>query len=226
MPGAAVGLRQQKYTAGLSGCGRSSAHKINYLIWAKDKSLQMQNNTPRNVCPVEIAGALDNYLRRLIQNPRRILKKYLKTGDKILDLGCGPGFFTIDIAQLVGESGLVYAADIQEGMLDKVRKKISSYHLQNIKVHKCEESTINLNGTVDFILAFWMVHELADQDRTFSELKTMLNPNGKVLIIEPNFHVTKQDFQNMITRLEKAGFKIIEKPKLFFSRSVLLQIEK
>jgi predicted methyltransferase len=68
-----------------------------------------------------------------------------------------------------------------------------------------------------------LVHELPDQDRTFSELKKILNPNGKVLIIEPNFHVTKEDFQNMINRLEKVGFKIIEKPKLFFSRSILLQ---
>ena len=183
----------------------------------------MQNNSSSNVCPVERAGALDNSLRRLVQNPKRILKKYLKTGDKVLDLGCGPGFFTMDIAQLVGQSGLVYAADIQEGMLDRVRKKISSYHLKNIKAHKCEESTINLNDTVDFILAFYMIHEVPDQDRTFSELKKMLNPKGKILIIEPIFHVTKQDFHNMIIRLEKVGFKTIERPRLFFSRSVLLQ---
>jgi ubiquinone/menaquinone biosynthesis C-methylase UbiE len=185
----------------------------------------MQNNSSSKVCPVERAGALDSSLRRLIQNPKRILKKYLKTGDKVLDLGCGPGFFTIDIAQLAGESGLVYAADIQEGMLDRVRKKISSYNLKNIQVHKCEESAINLNDRVDFILAFYMIHEIPDQDKTFSELKKILNPNGKILIIEPNFHVTKQDFQNMIIRLDKAGFKIIEKPKLFFSRSVLIQID-
>lgn len=185
----------------------------------------MQNNSSSKVCPVERAGALDSSFRRLIQNPRRILKKFLKRGDKVLDLGCGPGFFTLDIAQLVGESGLVYAADIQEGMLDMIRKKISSYPLQNIKVHKCDESTINLDDTVDFILAFYMIHEIPDQDRTFSELKKLLNPNGKVLIIEPKFHVTKQDFQNMIVRLEKTGFSIKEKPKLFFSRSVLLQID-
>ena len=182
----------------------------------------MQNNSS-NVCPVERAGALDSSLRRWIQNPKRILKKYLKSGDKVLDLGCGPGFFTIDIAQLVGQSGLVYAADVQEGMLDKVRKKIATQSLENIHVHKCEESTINLNDTVDFILAFYMIHEIPDQNRTFSEIKKLLNPNGKVLIIEPNFHVTKHDFQNMIGRLEKVGFKIIDKPKIFFSRSVLLQ---
>lgn len=183
----------------------------------------MQNNFTGNVCPVERAGALDSSLRRWIQNPKKILKEYIKSGDKVLDLGCGPGFFTIDIAQLVGESGLVYAADVQDGMLDKVRKKITAHSLENIRVHKCEESTINLNDTVDFILAFYMVHELSDPDKTFSELKEILNPNGKLLIIEPIFHVTKQDFQSMRVRLEKAGLKIIEKPKFFFSRSILLQ---
>lgn len=185
----------------------------------------MQNKSLSNVCPVERAGALYSSLRRLIQNPKRILKKYIKPGDKVLDLGCGPGFFTFDISQLIGESGFVYAADLQEGMLDKIRKKISLMHTQNIKVHKCDEIAINLNDTVDFVLAFYMIHELPNQEKTFLEFKKILNPLGKVLIIEPNFHVTKNAFKEMILRLEKVGFKIIERPKIFFSRSALLQID-
>lgn len=183
--------------------------------------------THSNVCPVERAGALDSPLRRLVQNPERILKKYLHPGDKVLELGCGPGFFTIDIARLVGESGLVYAADLQEGMLERIRKKVSLSNMQDrIRVHKCDESAINLNDTVDFILAFYMIHELADKEKTFMELKKILKPDGRLLIVEPDFHVTKKDFQDMISRLINAGFKVTGRQKLFLSRSVLLQNDK
>ena len=184
----------------------------------------MDKTPSKKVCPVERSGALENPLRRLIQNPAKILKPYLKSGDIVLDFGCGPGFFTFDIAQLVGETGFVYAADLQAGMLERVRNKITSRNMQSrIKVHKCDESGIHLNDTVDFILAFYMIHELDDQDITFKEFKRILNPNGKILIIEPDFHVTKADFEEMILRLERANFKIVRRPKVFFSRSVLIE---
>jgi ubiquinone/menaquinone biosynthesis C-methylase UbiE len=185
----------------------------------------MERTDSKRICPVEISGGLDNSFRRWIQNPTRILKPYLNPGDKVLDFGCGPGFFTIDIAQLVGDTGTVYAADLQEGMLEKVRKKVNKTHMQNrIKIHKCEESGIKLNDTVDFILAFYMIHEVVNHGEIFQEFKQLLNPQGKVLIIEPNFQVSKNDFNNMISRLEKTGFKIIGRPKVSFSRSILLQI--
>jgi ubiquinone/menaquinone biosynthesis C-methylase UbiE len=71
------------------------------------------------VCPTAIAGYLDNRFRRWFQNPRKILGPYIKEGMTVLDLGCGPGFFSIDIAQMVGKSGRVIASDLQVGMLHK-----------------------------------------------------------------------------------------------------------
>ncbi len=55
------------------------------------------------VCPAEFAGSLDNPLRRLIHNPRKILEPYIRKGMNVLDLGCGPGYFTGELARLVGE---------------------------------------------------------------------------------------------------------------------------
>ncbi len=184
----------------------------------------MEKTPSHKVCPVERSGALENPLRRLVQSPAKILKPYLKAGDKVLDFGCGPGFFTFDIARLVGETGFVYAADLQAGMLEKVRNKITSCNMESrIKVHKCDESGIHLNDTVDFILAFYMIHELDNQDITFQEFKKILKPDGKILIIEPNFHVKKENFEEMILRLERRDFKIAQRPKVFFSRSVLIE---
>ena len=134
------------------------------------------------VCPAEFAGSLDNSFRRWLQNPQKILKPYIKQGMSVLDLGCGPGVFTVEIAKLVGESGKVVAADLQDGMLKIVAGKITGTTLEKrVVLHKCQENSIGLDEKMDFILAFWMVHEVPDHDRLFEELKSILKPGGEAL---------------------------------------------
>ena len=48
------------------------------------------------VCPVELADSLDSKIRRFLQNPQKILKPFVSEGMKVLDIGCGPGFFSIE----------------------------------------------------------------------------------------------------------------------------------
>jgi len=132
----------------------------------------MKNNSKTRICPVEKAGTLDRKMRRWIQNPRKILKPYLKQGMTALDYGCGPGFFTVDMAQMVGESGQIIAADLQDGMLQKLKGKIHDTKLENrVLLHKCEEDRINLSKHVDFILAFYIIHEVIDKDAIFVVLE-------------------------------------------------------
>jgi Methylase involved in ubiquinone/menaquinone biosynthesis len=183
----------------------------------------MNKENKNRICPVKKAGGLDNNIRRLLQNPHKILKPYIKKGMVVLDLGCGPGFFSVEIAQLLMNSGEVIAADLQEGMLDKVRQKIKGTDLeQRIKLHKCQEESIGLTDKVDFILAFYMVHEVPDQSKLFRELKSILKPNGLIFIIEPKFHVSKQSFEQMIDKIKTIGLEIMDRPKIFFSRAVVL----
>jgi tRNA A58 N-methylase Trm61 len=67
-----------------------------------------------------------------------------------------------------------------------------------------------------------MVHEVPDQQRLFEELKSVMNPGGRIWIIEPRIHVTEKSFKMMISRLESTGLEIIERPGIWLSRSVLL----
>lgn len=178
-----------------------------------------------SICPVERAVGLDNSFRKLLQNPKKLLTKYISQGMTVLDLGCGPGFFSIEIAKMLNGSGRVIAADLQEGMLDKVNLKIKGTELdQRIELHKCQDDSIDINDKVDFILAFYMIHEVPNQNNLFKELKSILNPNGKIYIVEPKFHVSKKKFSEMINRTKDIGFKVIDMPKVFFSRTVLLSI--
>lgn len=178
----------------------------------------------KRICPVEKAGGLDNAFRRFLQNPQKILKPYINKGMTVLDLGCGPGFFSIEIAKLLCDKGKVIAADLQEGMLDRVRKKISGTKLeQRIILHKCQEESIDLEQKVDFVLAFYMIHEVPNQDKLFKELKSILKPNGQIFIIEPKFHVSKKSFDSMIDRIKGFGLEIKDSPKVFFSRTIVLK---
>ena len=183
------------------------------------------NTTDKNrVCPVEAAGGLDNFFRKLVQNPKKILKPYIQPSMTVLDIGCGPGFFTVEIAKMLNGSGVVIAADIQEGMLDKVREKISNTILEKkIILHKCEADRIGVSSSVDFVLAFYVVHEVPDHSGLFKELRQILRPGGKVLIAEPKHHVSAEEFENTINLMLKEGFKIVERPKVIFSRCVLAQ---
>jgi len=177
------------------------------------------------VCPVELAGKLDNKIRRLIQNPGKILAPYITEGMKVLDIGCGPGYFTIEIAKIIGNKGKVFAMDLQEGMLQKICDKIKGTELENrIFLIKNERDSFGIPEKVDFILAFYMVHEVPDKEALFKGLKENLKKNGQLLLVEPKlFHVTRKEFKLTIEAAKKCGFETRKGPKLLFSFSAILK---
>lgn len=176
------------------------------------------------VCPVEKAGHLDTRKRRWLQNPGRILKPHIKEGMTVLDVGCGPGFFTIEMARLTGKSGRVIAVDLQEGMLQIVRDKIKGSEFEErITLHKCEENRIGVSENVDFVLLFYVVHEVPDKERLFIELETILKQNGQILMVEPSSHVSKPEFKETVNKARKAGFADIKGPRFFFCRTRILK---
>jgi len=176
------------------------------------------------VCPVRLAGSLDNRIRRWLQNPRKILGPYIKEGMTVLDVGCGPGFFSIELAQMVGKSGRVIASDLQEGMLQKVREKIQGTELEErITLHKCEKNRLGLSEPVDFVLAFYVVHEIPNQEDLFNEIKSILKPNGQVFIVEPPIHTSRKAFEETIRKALDAGLIVVDRPRIFPNRVVILQ---
>jgi len=183
------------------------------------------NKRKDHVCPVSHAWGLDNLFRRLLQNPVKILAPYLNEGMTALDLGCGPGFFTIPMAEMVGESGRVIAVDLQDGMLKKLGKKIKGTQLENrIKLHKCEKDSINVPDKVNFALAFYMVHEVPDRTLFFREIFGLMKPNGLFLVVEPKmFHVSEREFKDTVNDAMAAGFQASKGPPMPFSMTATLE---
>jgi 2-polyprenyl-3-methyl-5-hydroxy-6-metoxy-1,4-benzoquinol methylase len=211
----------------LAGTGKKKGkkHLMPILKERKVQERMMKTNAgPNRVCRVSHAGRLDNRLRRWLQNPRKILSPYIKEGMTVLDMGCGPGFFSTELAQMVGKSGRVIAADLQEEMLEKLKDKIQGTELEKrITLYKCEKNKIGLPQKVDLVLAFYMVHEIPNQEEFFKELESILQPGGQVLVVEPPFHVSKAAFTEMIEKAGNAGFKPIKGPKVILSKTVILK---
>ena len=188
------------------------------------------SRSENQICSHRHSFALDNILRRLIQSPRKIIAPYLSKGDTVIDLGCGPGFFTATMAALVGPSGRVIAVDLQEEMLAKVRSKLLNRKRQSmaaITLHQCSEHEIGLDQSskADFILACYMVHETPDHYSFFQQVKILLKSTSTFLVIEPPFHVSNKDFVKMLSRAEQAGLTVIDRPKGKGGRSALLAIQ-
>ena len=94
-----------------------------------------------------MAGILDSKLRRYFHNPNKILNPFIKKGMTVLDFGCGPGVFSIEIAQLLEITGKVISVDMQQGMLDIIERKIKGTSIEKIvELHKCTQETVCLNG--------------------------------------------------------------------------------
>jgi SAM-dependent methyltransferase len=89
---------------------------------------------------------------------------------------------------------------------------------------RCEAENIGVSQTVDFILAFWMVHEVPDQTDFFNQLKSVLAPGGKILIAEPRFHVNAEEVDASVKTAEACGLKCVGKPDIRFSLTALFEL--
>jgi ubiquinone/menaquinone biosynthesis C-methylase UbiE len=180
----------------------------------------------KHVCPYWIGYLLANPLRKIWQNPRKILQPFVKPGMRVLDIGCAMGFFSLPMAEMVGVKGRVICVDLQEKMLERLIQRAKNAGLDHrIETRKCEPHTLgiaDLSGSIDFILALAVIHELPESKRFFDEVRHVLIPGGKLLIAEPKGHVTKDAFEEMLILAEKKDFQRAKELKIWGSRAFLL----
>ncbi len=177
-----------------------------------------------HICPWWACYSFDNPLRRLLHDPNAILAPYVGAGDTAIDIGPGMGYFTITMCRLTGESGQVIAVDIQEKMLAVLRKRAKRAGVDgNLRTCVTEPSGFDLHIQADFILAFWMMHEVPDQERFIGDVKKHLKEGAAWLISEPSVHVSEKMFTKIRDNVMKAGLNIASEPRIGWSRSIVVK---
>jgi ubiquinone/menaquinone biosynthesis C-methylase UbiE len=178
-----------------------------------------------HVCPWWLAWTFDNPLRKWFQDPERILGSLVREGMTVADIGCGMGYFSVAMARMVGPAGRVLSVDLQEKMLKYLEKRAVRAGVQDrITTTLGEPDDITITDSkVDFMLAFWMVHEVKDIPRFFSQVAKALKPNGSMLCVEPRMHVSPRRFEEILGYGKSAGFVVRDGPKVWMSRSAVLE---
>jgi tRNA A58 N-methylase Trm61 len=181
-------------------------------------------DSPIEVCPPWMCFTFQNPLRRLIHNPEKMFRPHVKAGMTVMDIGPGMGFFTIPLGKLVGEQGKVIAVDIEQQMLDGVRKNARKAGVdKRVETHLSQSGEAGVKGPLDFTLAFWMVHEVRDRAKFLSQIASATRRGGLLYFIEPMIHVAKENFDDTVAKAEAAGFEVVERPKVAISYAALMK---
>lgn len=134
----------------------------------------------------------------------------LQPGQTVLEVGCGPGFFTIPAAQIVEEQGSVCALDINPLAIQKVRGKIEQAGVDNVRLHLADAAETGLPAhSFDLIFVFGFEHYRGDSKKLQAELYRLLKPKGTLAVEGPaRLYMglfESVGYQEGITRLKKAG---------------------
>jgi SAM-dependent methyltransferase len=182
---------------------------------------------PQHVCPWWLGYLLASPVRRIFYQPAKVLAGHVRQGMTVLEPGPGMGFFTLELARLVGRSGRVIAVDIQSRMLEGLRRRAAKAGvLDRLDARLASPESLGLAdvaGAVDFTLAFAVVHELPATARFFREVARASKPGARLLLVEPRGHVTASLFEVELQAAGDAGFTFVESPPLRRSHTALLE---
>ncbi len=123
---------------------------------------------------------LDEDTRRSWFNPEAILRSIgLGKGMVLIDVGSGDGFFTMLAAQIVGETGKVFAVDIDPLAIERLRQRAAAKGFKNVKDTVAEaETTVFCEGCADVVFYSIVLHDFHDPLMVLKNAKRMLKPSG------------------------------------------------
>lgn len=183
-----------------------------YTVWYRKYRGEVILSHKGEVYSASGAVFLDNPIRRWLQPPSELVEKLeIKSADVVVDFGCGPGFYTVELAK---RAKRVVAIDISSEMLKKVQLKAQKAIVENIDFVQSNGKSIQLeDNSVDLILLVTVYHEVGESEKVLAEFHRILRPKGKLVIVEvvkkgifPGAPV--QDSQALKEEIEAADFEL------------------
>ncbi len=194
------------------------------LLWV---CMSCQAQDQRNVYSTHAWEERDEW-----QKPHELIRLLdIDERSHVADIGCHEGYMTFKLAEVVTH-GRVYAVDVDQWKLDKVKLLMDERNLRNIQVTKGDYDNPHLeNISLDAVLILDTYHEMDDHDKILQHVKTALKPGGRLVVCEPladerrelpreaqeNRHELGMEYA--VSDLEKAGFRITFKKDPFIDRT-------
>jgi ubiquinone/menaquinone biosynthesis C-methylase UbiE len=155
----------------------------------------------------------DNPLLPIFRDPFKLLETAgLKSGQIVLEVGCGPGFFTIPAAKIVGDKGFVYAVDVHPLAIERVKRKIETGGIKNIKPFHANASMTGLGDeSIDLAFIFGLPYVAGGLEKVIAELHRILRTGGML-----SYEKTRGSERKLIEAVERGGFMYLERRKRVF----------
>jgi ubiquinone/menaquinone biosynthesis C-methylase UbiE len=160
-------------------------------------------------------GALKRYAyegrgRDAWQKPDEVIALLgIRAGDRVADLGAGGGYFSFRLADAVGAEGRVYAVDVDEDMIRYLRRRAAKQGYANVEVVRAEPDHPGLpEGEIDLLFTCNTYHHLTDREGYFGAVLDVLEPAGRVAIVEydDGKHATPR--QVILDEMRRAGYRL------------------
>ena len=181
-------------------------------------------------CPWWIGYLIASPLRKLGENPETILRPLVEPGMTAVDVGSAMGFFSLPLARKVGPTGRVICLDVQQRMLSSLANRARRKKLDGIIETRCctqEDLGIDdLTGEVNLALAIHVVHESAYPKRFLTQIRDVLRPGGRLLVIEPAGHVSEEEFDRTLAVCSEVGLVPLDDRVKLPSRSRGMLLER
>ena len=141
----------------------------------------------------------------------------VKPGATVCDMGAGNGFYTLELARMVGPEGLVYAVDIQPEMLRMLSRRAAQEGLENIRLVLGSPIDPRLPvGEIDLVLCVDVYHEFSHPEAMLTRIRDSLSEDGKLVLVEfrgedpavPIKPLHKMTKAQVRAELEPAGFRV------------------
>jgi tRNA A58 N-methylase Trm61 len=173
------------------------------------------------VCPSWFSFILYNPIRKVFTDREKILTESGVGKESIvLEVGAGNGFLT---EMLVKHAKKVYAVELQEGMIRKLKKRITGFG-QKVTVIKGDIASIVLEeGFADVCILYYSFHEFSDQNNAVENIGKAVKPGGIVSIYEPTMEVGKHTMLQTVSLFEQRGFMKLREQNRMLTRFVSLR---
>jgi SAM-dependent methyltransferase len=164
----------------------------------------------RGPCPASFSWIVNNPIRRWYMRP--VLDRVgIRPGEKVLELGPGPGAFTIEAARRTEPGGRLIAVDIQPKMIASVERKVREAKLSNVEAYRADAFHVPLaNGSIDRAFLVTVLPEIPDRKRALQELRRVLKPGGVLSLTEEFLDPDYPLARTTIRWAEEAGFELEE----------------